>query len=205
MTDDRYSEDSDTVELSTDDMSEMGEAQLTEREKPQADPSVELRAKLEAAREESMRWRDKFLRKAAELENFRKRIEREKRDWNQDATAAAVKEFLPIMDACERALKSFEEASDSQPGLERYHQGVELLYKQLSNALGRLGVVRIEAEGKEFNPHLHEALTHMESAEHEENTVISELTRGYMLHDRLLRPAQVVVAARPQPGGTAGR
>jgi molecular chaperone GrpE len=205
MTNNRYPDDSDTVELSSDDMSDVGEVQPVGQEKPQADAASELRAKLEAAREESLRWRDKFLRKAAELENFRKRIEREKRDWNQEATAAAVREFLPIMDACERALKSFEDAPDTQRGLEQYQQGVELLYKQLSNALGRLGVVRIEAEGREFDPHLHEALTHMESAEHDENTVISELTRGYLLHDRLLRPAQVVVAARPKPDRTDGR
>ena len=205
MTNNRYPDDSDTVELSTDGVSDLVEAQPVEQEKPQADPSSELRANLEAAREESLRWRDKFLRKAAELENFRKRVDREKRDWSQEATAAAVREFLPIMDACERALRSFEDAPESQPGLEQYQQGVELLYKQLSNALGRLGVVRIEAEGKEFDPHLHEALTHMESADHEENTVISELTRGYLLRDRLLRPSQVVVAARPKPGETAGR
>ncbi len=166
-------------------------------------PPDQLQAELESLREESERLRDRYLRKAAELENYRKRVDREKRESVLHAKSQLLQEFLPIMDACERASGSFDDAQSLSEGLEQYKQGVELLYRQLGSALSRLGVKPIEAVGKPFDPHLHEALTRMETSEYEENTVITELRRGYMFHDRLLRPAQVVVSARPdsQNGG----
>jgi molecular chaperone GrpE len=162
------------------------------------DPQARLKTDLETAKAELDQWRDRFLRKAAEFENFRKRSERERAESAALTKSSVLAEFLPIMDACERALKSFAEGDDRQGRLQSYREGVELLFKQLGDALARLGVVAVEAKGKKFDPHLHEALVHLETQEHEDNTVIEELRRGYLLKERLLRPAQVVVASSPK-------
>ena len=158
-----------------------------------------LEAGLQAAKTESEHWRDRCLRKAAELENFRKRMERERSEAAILVKASVLGEFLPVMDACERALTSFETADGQSDRLQKYREGVELLYRQLESTLNRLGVVAMETEGQPFDPHLHEALTYLETMEQEDHTVVQELRRGYMLQDRLLRPAQVVVAKRPKP------
>jgi len=162
-------------------------------------PLTRLQADLEAAKAESEQLRDRFLRKAAELENFRKRTERERAEGSNLTKGTVLIEFLPILDACERALKSFQHDRGAQLKLQNYREGVELLYKQLSDTLNRLGVVPFETKGQQFDPHLHEALSHLESSEFEDNTVIEELRRGYRFKERLLRPAQVIVASRPKP------
>ncbi len=162
------------------------------------DPTAQLQADLAEAKKEVAEWQDRFLRKAAELENYRKRAEKEKTDSMILAKSSVFLDFLPIADACERALKSIGDARSVPGGIERYQEGVELLYRQLLDALGRAGVVPIEAKGTPFDPHLHEALYREETSELKEDTVIEELRRGYMFKDRLLRPAQVRVAVRPQ-------
>ncbi len=164
----------------------------------EADPHAGLVADLEAMKAESEQWHDRFLRKAAEFENFRKRSERERAESAVLVKSAVLIEFLPIMDVCERALKSLSEGHN-QAELQSYREGVELLYKQLGDTLARLGVIALEAKGHKFDPHVHEALVHLETLEHEDNTVVEELRRGYLLKDRLLRPAQVVVASAPRP------
>jgi molecular chaperone GrpE len=163
------------------------------------DPSAQLQSELEAAKAEQEQWRDRFLRKAAEMENFRKRSERERLEGAFLTKSSVLIEILPVMDACERALESFKEDDGGDVRLQKYREGVELLYKQLGTTLNRLGVTVLEAKGRPFDPHLHEALTHLETADYEENTVVEELRRGYLFKDRLLRPAQVVVASRPKP------
>ncbi len=161
------------------------------------DPTAQLREEIEAAKAESEQWKDRCLRKAAELDNFRKRTEKERSELVLTAGCSLLVEFLPIVDACERAIESFRNAPVEQPGLEQYREGVELLYKQLNDALARVGVVRIEALGKTFDPHLHEAMMREQTTEHEENTVIRQLRQGYLFKERLLRPAQVAVASLP--------
>ena len=161
------------------------------------DPMTRLQADLTAARSEVAEWQDRFLRKAAELENFRKRAEKEKTDSMILAKSSVFLEFLPIADACERAIKSIGDAESPSGGLEQYQAGFQLLYRQVLDALARLGVVPIEAEGKTFDPHLHEALSREETPDFEEDTVTEELRRGYLFRGRLLRPAQVRVAVRP--------
>jgi molecular chaperone GrpE len=162
--------------------------------------TVEITAKseLDAVKAEAEQWHDRFLRKAAEMENFRKRSDRDRLEAANLQKSAILVEFLSILDACERALKSFEEEDNESGRLQKYRQGVELLYKQLADTLNRMGVVPMEAKGKIFDPHLHEALSNLETLEFEENTVMEELRRGYLLHGRLLRPAQVVIAIRPR-------
>jgi molecular chaperone GrpE len=162
------------------------------------DPQAQMKTDLETAKAELDQWHDRFLRKAAEFENFRKRSERERAESAALTKSSVLAEFLPIMDACERALRSFDEGGEQPGRLQSYREGVELLFKQLGDTLTRLGVVAVESKGKKFDPHLHEALVHLETKEHEDNTVIEELRRGYLLRGRLLRPAQVVVASSPK-------
>ena len=166
---------------------------------PSTDPQAQLQADLKAAKNEVAEWQDRFLRKAAEFENYRKRTDKEKTDSMMLAKSSVLLEFLPVADACERALNSISEGKAASGNLQQYQQGVELLYKQLLDTFSRTGIVPIEAEGKPFDPHLHEALSREETAEFKEDTVIRELRRGYLFKDKLLRPAQVVVAVNPQP------
>jgi len=166
-----------------------------EQERP--DPLAQLQAGLSAAKTESEQWRDRFLRKAAEFENYRKRIEREKGESILVAKSSVLAELLPIVDAYERALGSFS-GEDAGACLEQYREGFLLMYRQLADTLARLGVVPIAARGETFDPNLHEALCREETIEYDENTVMEELRTGYMYGDRLLRPAQVKVAIRPQ-------
>jgi len=163
-----------------------------------ADPLAQLQADLKAAKDEVAEWQDKFLRKAAEFENYRKRSEKEKTDVMLLAKSSVLLEFLPVADACERALMSLGETKTASGSLQQFQQGVELLYKQLLDTFNRTGIVPIETKGKPFDPHLHEALSREETNEVKEDTVIRELRRGYLFKERLLRPAQVIVAVHPQ-------
>jgi molecular chaperone GrpE len=161
------------------------------------DPAVQLQADLNAAKSEVAEWQDRFLRKAAEFENYRKRVEKEKSEARGLAKSTVLTEFLPVLDACERALKSFSNVQETASGLQQYQEGVQLLYRQLLDAMNRVGVVPMETEGKQFDPHMHEAMSREERLELEENTIIRELRRGYLFKDKLLRPAQVIVAFHP--------
>lgn len=174
------------------------ETPATEAITPSTDPLAQLQSELSAARAEVEQWRDRFLRKAAEFDNYRKRTDKEKFESIMLAKSSVLLEFLPVADACERALQSLSEAQNGQGGLEQYREGVALLYRQMLDNLARMGVVAIEAVGQKFDPHLHEALMREETSKYEENTVIQELRRGYLFKDRLLRPAQVKVSIRPQ-------
>ena len=165
---------------------------------PAPDPMAQLQADVNAAKAEVAEWQDRFLRKAADLENYRKRAEKEKTDSIALARSSILLEFLPLADACERALKSFAEAADAPAALRRYQDGVELLHRQLLGIMSGMGVVPLDTEGKKFDPRLHEALSREEVDDLEEGTVVRELRRGYMYRDKLLRPAQVIVAVRPR-------
>jgi molecular chaperone GrpE len=164
---------------------------------PPADPLAQLQADLKAARDEVAEWQDRFLRKAAEFENFRKRSEKEKSDAAAYAKSSVLLEFLHVADASERAFQSLADMKGATGNLQQFQQGLELLYKQLFDAFNKAGIKPIEAEGKPFDPHLHEALSREENADVKEDTVVKELRKGYLLNDRLLRPAQVIVAVHP--------
>ena len=187
--------------------SESGEAKTTPNAESEetiesvtspVDPVVQLQADFEAAKAEVGEWQDRFLRKAAEFENYRKRAEKEKAGSMVLAKSSVLAEFLPVADACERALTILDEARDELGNLQQYREGVELLYKQVLDALGRTGVIPIRSEGRQFDPHLHEAVSREETPDFEEGIVIKELRRGYIFKDRILRPAQVIVAVHPQ-------
>jgi molecular chaperone GrpE len=131
---------------------------------------------------------DRLARLQAEFENARKRAAREQQEFRDFAAADAIKALLPAFDSFERALQ----APATQ--LNEFRGGVELIYKQLQDALAKLGVRPVSAKGELFDPHVHEAIEMVETTEVPDHQVIDELQRGYKLKDRLLRPAMVRVA-----------
>ena len=146
-------------------------------------------AELEQLRRERDENYDRLLRKTAEFENYRKRVEKERREAAQYAAGDLLEELLPIIDNFERALQA-----DAAADPDAYRKGVELINKQLLDLLTRRGVVPIEVVGKDFDPRFHQAITHEESPGHRDGEVIEEVRRGYMHGERLLRPAMVKVA-----------
>jgi|SRR5687767_3124303 molecular chaperone GrpE len=146
------------------------------------DATAELRREKDALQ-------DRLLRTAAEFDNYRKRIERERRDQADNAAASAIEDLLPIIDNLERALQT-PVGTDA----EGYRKGVELVQQQMMELLRRRGVKPIQAVGADFDPRFHEAVVHEASADHREGEVMEELRRGYTLGERLLRPAMVKVA-----------
>jgi molecular chaperone GrpE len=142
-----------------------------------------------ALREERDSLQDRLLRTVAEFDNYRKRIDRERRDLSEYAAADVLRELLPIIDNFERALHA-----PVPPEAEAVRTGVELIHKQMLDLLRKRGVKPIEALGAEFDPNFHQAVIHEISDRHREGEVMEELQRGYMLGERLLRPAMVKVA-----------
>jgi molecular chaperone GrpE len=134
---------------------------------------------------------DRLLRQAAEFDNYRKRIERERRELAEGAAADLVVELLPVLDDLERALKA--DVGSGQAG-DAIRAGVELIHRQLVELLRKRGVTPIEAVGHPFDPHFHQAVAQEMSSQHPDGEVMAEFRRGYMLGDRLLRPAMVKVA-----------
>ncbi len=136
------------------------------------------------------RYYDLLLRKSAEFDNYRKRTDRERRERADAADANLLLELLSIVDDLERALKTERVGEQAEP----FRAGVELIYRQMLELLKRRGVRPIDALGTEFDPHLHQAVTSEPSPGHREGEVIEELRRGYVLGEKLLRPAMVKVA-----------
>jgi molecular chaperone GrpE len=144
---------------------------------------------LEELQRERDDYYDRWLRKSAEFDNYRKRIERERREQGEQAVTALLLELLRIVDDFDRAL-----TADADDGGASYRKGVELIHAKLNDLLRKYGVRPIEAVGADFDPNLHQAVVHEESDAHRDGEVMSELQRGYMIGDRLLRPAMVKVA-----------
>jgi len=136
--------------------------------------------------------KDRHLRLQADFDNFRKRTQRERSELQVRATEDLVAELLPVLDHFELGLQTAAAASADQA----VRDGFQMVYDQLQAVLRKVGVTSFEAAGR-FDPHLHEAVTHVPSPEHPADTVVRQLRRGYKLGDRLLRPAQVVVASGP--------
>lgn len=158
-----------------------------------ADPPTLKSEATEAAPDASAQrddYYERLLRKTAEFDNYRKRIERERVEMVQAAAIELIKELLPIADDFERAL-CVEHAGDQA---DSYRKGVELIYTQLLELLRKHGVTPIMTAGNDFDPNVHQAVIHEVSTAHRDGEIIEELRRGYMLGSRLLRPAMVKVA-----------
>lgn len=152
-----------------------------------------FRKKLEQMEKDAQEAHDRLLRMAADFENYRKRAAREKEEWAKFANEDLLKEILPFIDNLERAINHSEKA-EGTPGLV---EGVKLTIQGLLQKLSRFGVTPIESVGKPFDPAVHEAMLVVETSEHEPNQVMQELQRGYLLNNRLLRPATVSVSKQP--------
>ena len=152
---------------------------------PAASASSEL-ADLQRERDD---YKDRLLRKSAEFDNYRKRIERERREQADQSVVDLLQDLLLIVDDFDRALTV--DAGDSGNA---YRKGVELIHGKLHDLLRKQGITSIASLGSDFDPNLHQAVVHEESPEHREGEVIAELRKGYMMNDRLLRPAMVKVA-----------
>ncbi len=141
-----------------------------------------------------------YVRIAADFDNFRKRSQKEKEEFEQQVKRNTILELLPVVDNFERARSQLKPQTDAEMSIHKSYQSV---YKQLVESLKRLGVSAMRPEGKEFDPNLHEAVLRQPTHEYPEGTVIEELVRGYYLGDRVLRHALVKVAAPPEEAPTA--
>ncbi len=162
-------------------------------EAPEPTEVERLAGELAAAREEARRLEDRFLRQAAETENYKKRVAREKQDAIRYANESLVRDLLPVIDDLERAVEHGLADDNGQSLLD----GVALVHRSCLEALQKHGVTQVTAKGEPFDPEKHEAFAQVETAEHEANTVVDEVHRGYYLGDRLLRPSLVSVAKTP--------
>ncbi|ORJ58325.1 nucleotide exchange factor GrpE [Geothermobacter hydrogeniphilus] len=155
----------------------------------------DLAAELAAAREEAGKNWDLYLRSQAEMENFRKRMQRDKQDALRFANEGILREILPVIDNLERAVEHARENDTDTAGL---LEGVEMTLDQFARALEKFGVKPVDAVGKPFDPACHEAMGQVVTGEIPPNSVVQQLQKGYLLNERLLRPALVMVAKAPE-------
>ena len=162
-------------------MEEEGPTQTVDAAPGLADEIVELRKERDTLQ-------DRLLRQMAEFDNYRKRIDRERRDSSEYAAADLLQDVLPILDDFERALQV------DAPGSAPYRQGLEIIHRALLEMLRKRGVTAIDAVGTDFDPHVHQSVAYEDVPGKRDGEVIEEFRRGYRLGDRLLRPAMVKVA-----------
>ena len=155
--------------------------QATDATPALADEIVELRKERDGLH-------DRLLRQAAEFDNYRKRVDRERRDLTQMAAIEFVQDLLPVIDDFERALQA------DAPGAESYRQGLEIIHRALLDMLRKRGVTPVDAVGTQFDPQVHQAVAYEDAPDRRDGEVIEQFTRGYRLGDKLVRPAMVKVA-----------
>ena len=177
-------------------VSETPEEMLTEESatEEEVDPMTALKNEITTAQEEARNNWDLYLRERADMENLRKRHQRDKEDAIRFANDRLLKEMIPVLDNLERAVDHAEQGSDDSQGL---LEGVNMTINQFRKALEDFGIKPINAVGTDFDPNLHQAMGQVESEEQAPNTVATEFQKGYLLHDRLLRPSLVMVAKAP--------
>jgi molecular chaperone GrpE len=195
----KHYEDPEYAEATADDQA--GDETAAEQAEAAAQPISGDDEAVAAAQKERDAYKEQFLRAVADFDNYRKRIERERRELSEYAATDVLLDLLPIIDNFERALQASAAApgaaADKPDESEAFYRGIELIHKQMLDLLRKRGVTRIDALGADFDPNVHQAVIHEPSAEHREGEVMQELQRGYKLGDRLLRPAMVKVAKRP--------
>jgi len=157
----------------------------------------DLQAALEEARAKANENWERFLRATAEQDNIRKRAERDIDHARKFAVEKFAKDLIEVLDSLDLGLQSAEKADDVETAERAVIEGVKLTRKVFVDALGKHGVVLIEAKGETFNPDRHEAMSAVPTADHAPNTIIDVVQRGYLLNDRVLRPAMVIVAQAP--------
>jgi len=167
----------------------------TEEEKEKKEKEIdELKKKLEEKEKEIKGHHDRLLRLAADFENYKKRAAKEKEEWTKFANEDLIRAILPFIDNLERAVNHAEKVADTGVLIE----GVRLTIQQILQVLNRFGLSSFESVGKPFDPTVHEAMLVVETDKHEPNQVVEEFQKGYLLNDRLLRPATVSVSKPPE-------
>lgn len=196
-------EDQQEISPELENQARADEAEIEQEEPfdPEAADGDTLLAKYRELEDELSETQERVLRTAADAENFKKRLQREKEEQTRYANESLMRELLPVIDNLERALEHSEAGAD-QGGL---LEGLNMTLKGFIDTLTRFGCTPVEAAGKPFDPNFHEAVSQEESADHEPNTVLRELQKGYMLKERLLRPAMVLVAKRTSQEDNATR
>jgi len=157
------------------------------------DPMQQIETELAVARQDVEAAEEAMLRMQADVENLRKRLLREHEKSRKRTLEQFMIDLLPVRDSLERGLL----AADQRTSVEALKEGKQLIMKMLIKVMGDHGLETIDPEGEAFDPELHEAMSTMPSPDHEENTVIDVIEKGYKLHDRLIRPAKVVVTRKP--------
>jgi molecular chaperone GrpE len=154
----------------------------------------DLQKRIEELENESNEWKEKFLRKAAEFENYKRRTENDQLNLINYAAESFIKKILPIVDDFERSLEHINDSND----YEKLKEGVQLIYNKLVRVLDEQGVKKIEAVGKPFDVHYHEALMQKADNSVPAHTVLEELEKGYVYKDKVIRHAKVVVSSEDQ-------
>ena len=180
----------DDDELEDEPELEVNEA-LEDEEIPVEEKLELLKAAWEVSENKAAEYLDGWQRSKAEFLNYKKRVNRDREQYNKDAVGRVVKRYLPIVDDLERALK--DKPNDGEYA--NWAGGLELIYRKLVTALENDGVVPMDAEGEMFDPNQHEAVAQIESEDHESGQIIEVIQTGYMIGERVLRPARVCIAA----------
>jgi molecular chaperone GrpE len=167
---------------------------------PAAGATAPLEEVLAAKGQELERLQDRFLRLQAEFENYKRRAAREKAEFLKFANEGLLLDLLPVLDSLERARAS----APADPATLPFVEGVEMIIRLFRTRLEKAGVTPVEALGQPFNPDLHQAVAQIEACDGEDNQVVEEVQRGYLLEGRVLRPAMVKVSRRVAAGGPAG-
>lgn len=164
------------------------------KETVEKEGKADLESKLHEKEQEAKESYDRYLRLSAELENFKKRAEKEKGETYKFANENLIRDLLPVLDNLERAMEHGRESENFKALLE----GIEMTQKGFWTVLEKYGITPIDAMGEEFDPNHHEAVMVQEDAHNPPGVVISQLQKGYRLHNRLVRPAMVIVSKKPE-------
>ena len=174
---------------------EKNEPEKSKKEKNKTSSKKEApekkKSEVDALKEELAAEKDRVLRLSAEFENYKKRSSKELSDFKKFANESLFRQLLTVVDNIERAIGS---AKDGETEVATLLEGVEMTHKEILKFLTTFNVKPVEAQGKAFDPAFHQAVTQQESEDHPENTVVAELQKGYLFHDRLIRPSMVVVS-----------
>ena len=201
MTDNSHKKKNITIEtddnlfkkLDEQDPVETSDTSLEINQEEETKSTEQLKKQLEEAKQEISQEHDQLLRLSAEFENYKKRVSRQMEDFRKYANETLLKDLLSVVDNLERAINTSGEKSD-EPVQSCVIEGVEMTLNEILKLLSKYHVTSIDALGKPFDPIFHEAVMQETSEEQPENTVINEFQKGYLIHDRLLRPSMVVVS-----------
>lgn len=198
---DEFSDDDDDDDLDDDDEDDFDGDDIVINDEDFDDDEIYYEDETESSEatatepsEEDTKFKDLYMRKCADLENFKKRAEKERRDILRFGNEGLIREVLTVVDNLERALEHINDESMEDDASDSLKEGVELTVKNLFAILTKFGLEEIKADGEQFDPTKHQAISHEESDEHESGAVVKELQRGYFLKERLLRPSLVIVA-----------